>query len=193
MLGTRGHRAHRRVLRPMTSAGKGQPSVERWCGWRFAERSPGPGRLPRIPWVAEWKRAIRPIWDVPGQPMRSRGAVTAARQRGGVCPCTGCLTGAPACSYGHHSSEGMPLVIAAPVCGGVVAVWRQARAAGVRTAVQGDSWEAVGDPYWNVRLAKGVCTGGLQMDVVNEQGDMMAPTGCCKGVGGFGEEVLKLP
>lgn len=56
-----------------------------------------------------------------------------------------------------------------------------------------DSWEAVGDPYWNVRLAKGVCTGGLQMDVVNEQGDMMAPTGCCKGVGGFGEEVLKLP
>ncbi len=31
------------------------------------------------------------------------------------------------------------------------------------------------------------------MDVVNEQGDMMAPTGCCKGVGGFGEEVLKLP
>lgn len=40
-----------------------------------------------------------------------------------------------------------------------------------------DSWEAVGEPYWKLRLASGVCMGGLHMAAVKEQGDMMVP--CC--------------
>lgn len=52
-----------------------------------------------------------------------------------------------------------------------------------------DSWEAVGEPYWKLRLAIGVCTGGLHMAVVKEQGDMIP---CCSGVCGLVEE-CRLP
>lgn len=44
-----------------------------------------------------------------------------------------------------------------------------------------DSWEAVGELYWKLLLARGVCTGGLHMAAVKEQGDIMPP-GCCSGV-----------
>lgn len=55
-----------------------------------------------------------------------------------------------------------------------------------------DSWEAVGEPYWKLRLASGVCTGGLHMAAVKEQGDMMAPC-CWSGVCGLVEDEFRLP
>lgn len=55
-----------------------------------------------------------------------------------------------------------------------------------------DNWEAVGEPYWKlVRLARGVCTGGLHTAAVKEQGDMMAPC-CWSGVWGLVEEEGRL-
>lgn len=55
-----------------------------------------------------------------------------------------------------------------------------------------ESWEAVGEPYWKVRAASGVCTGGLHTAAVKEHGDMSAPC-CCSGVCGLGEAEFRLP
>lgn len=55
-----------------------------------------------------------------------------------------------------------------------------------------DSWEAVRELYWKLRLARGVCTGGLHIAAVKEQGDMIAPC-CWSGVCGFIADELRLP
>lgn len=53
-----------------------------------------------------------------------------------------------------------------------------------------DSCEAVREPYWKLRLARGVCTGGLHMAAVKEQGDMMAA--CCSAHCGLVKEAFRL-
>ncbi|TNN85295.1 hypothetical protein EYF80_004317 [Liparis tanakae] len=55
-----------------------------------------------------------------------------------------------------------------------------------------DSWEAVREAYWKLRLARGVCTGGLHMAAVKEHGDMMAPC-CWSGACTLIEEEFRLP
>lgn len=53
-----------------------------------------------------------------------------------------------------------------------------------------DSCEAVREPYWKLLLARGVCTGGLHMAAVKEQGDMMAA--CCSAPCGLVKEEFRL-